>query len=115
MHDAQPTRSAGKEDSEAMERERQRRMPQRASGIHVKEAKNGGYIGTHHFDNQNAGESYRSPEDHAWGSKEEMLAAIGKWADSAGTSSQRTTGGQKTAPTRAQGHAASMKHGRGVD
>lgn len=109
MYDAQPTRAA------TSDHVRTKRMPNKVKEITVKRAANKGYIATHHFDNSGAGESYRSPEDHAFSSHDEMLSHLTKWAYGSDTPSSKMVGGQKAAPSKAAGRRASRKHGRGVD
>jgi hypothetical protein len=44
--------------------------------VTVRKAKNGGYIVRHSFDNNGMGESYRSPEEHAFTSHADMLKHV---------------------------------------
>ena len=109
MYDAAPTRTKSPEPAHG------RKMPNKVKEITVKRAANKGYIATHHFDNSGAGESYRSPEDHAFSSHDEMLDHLTKWAYGADTPSHRMVGGQKAAPSKMAGHRAAHMRGRGVD
>lgn len=81
--------------------------------ISVKHAANGGYIVRHSFNNQGMGESYRSPEEHAFTSHKEMIAHVDKHMSKGKTEKEHTPAGVGIATQ----HAAPTKKtkGAGVD
>lgn len=54
------------------------RKPSHPSRITIEPTKNGGHIVEHHYDNSLAGESYRQPEKHAFGSHKAMMGHLRK-------------------------------------
>jgi hypothetical protein len=63
------------------------RKAQRPEEIAIKHAKNGGYIVRHSFNNMGAGESYRTPEEHAFGDHKSMMAHVHKHTNHGQTAS----------------------------
>lgn len=80
------------------------RKRQSPSEVTIKRAENGGFIVRHHFDNSNSGPSYQPPTEHVFTKHADMVKHVGEHL-----------GGQKAAPTVAEGKAASRKRGAGVD
>jgi hypothetical protein len=56
-----------------MESSRKSKAP---AELTIKRAANGAFIVKHHFDNSGAGESYRSPEEHAFSGHKAMMAHV---------------------------------------
>jgi hypothetical protein len=94
------------------------RAAQRPEEVSIKHAANGGYIVRHSFNNMGSGESYRQPEEHAFGDHKSMMSHIHKHTSKGGGGNNDASkpAGVGTNPAPVKTKAPTVRtYGAGVD